>query len=63
LGRVIVFGLVADWILLAYSCTILRGRGGGLICGLDFAVCVVVEWEERQDLFNFLKFIFLAVKW
>jgi hypothetical protein len=24
-----------------------RGTGVGLVCGLDIAECVVVEWEEE----------------
>jgi hypothetical protein len=24
------------------------GTGVGLVCGFDNALCVVVEWEERQ---------------
>jgi hypothetical protein len=25
-----------------------RGTGFGLVCGMDTAVCVLVEWEELQ---------------
>jgi hypothetical protein len=33
----------------------------GLVCGLDIAGCVMVEWEKRQGLVNFLDWILLAV--
>jgi hypothetical protein len=32
----------------------------GLICGLETALCVVVEWEELQSLVYFVVLIVLA---
>jgi hypothetical protein len=42
-----------------------RETGGGLICALDNASCVVLEWEEKEDLFFFGldKAGFVLVKW
>jgi hypothetical protein len=40
------------WICYCLLCSgrMERRTGVGLICGLDIAGCVVVEWENRQGL-------------
>jgi hypothetical protein len=38
-----------------------RGTGVGLVCGLDIAGSVLVEWVKRQGLVYFVDWILLAV--
>jgi hypothetical protein len=35
----------------------------GIVCGLNIAGCVVVDWRGRQALVQFVDCILLAVKW
>jgi hypothetical protein len=45
------------------NCRVGKGTVVGLVCGLDIARCVMLEWEEFQCLASFGYWIMLAVKW